>query len=100
MAKSALSIPAESWTEIVTRSFPAPPLPKLLFWKLKAEKENSQLIRQSNEEFYKILTSFRESVFIRNVMNGIDDIERIGPCSVEIRLDGWCLSGVLGKDKV
>jgi hypothetical protein len=30
--KSALSIPAEFCTEMVTLSFPAPPLPKLLFW--------------------------------------------------------------------
>lgn len=32
--KSALSLPAESWTETVTRSAPLPPLPKLLVWKL------------------------------------------------------------------
>ena len=32
--KSALSTPAESWMETVTRSLPLPPLLKLSFWKL------------------------------------------------------------------
>jgi len=38
--KSALSVPAESWTEMVTRSFPFPPLPLLLVWKLNAASVN------------------------------------------------------------
>lgn len=34
--KSALSVPAELWTETVTRSLAVPPFPLLLVWKLNA----------------------------------------------------------------
>lgn len=36
VAKSALSSPAELWTDTETESLPKPPFPKLLLWKLYA----------------------------------------------------------------
>ena len=95
--KSALSRPALSCTEIVTRSLPLPPLLKLLFWKLfrvmniaNREKRRRNILERS----------FGEAVLVRDVMDGVDHVKRVDTSGVHI--DGHCrrLSRILNKLEV
>lgn len=45
-------------------------------------------------------TSFGETVFVGDIVNGIDEVECVGAGSVKISLDGGGLGRVLGEDEV
>ncbi len=97
VAKSALSVPAESCTDTVTRSFPLPPLPKLLFWKLKTGYESYRTVVRVRRGLLE--RGLGKAVFVGNIMDGIDNIESIDTGGVQVVGRGGGLRGVLSKVK-
>ena len=82
--KSALFKPEESCTEIRIRSFPRPPLPKLLSWKLHTPMRHALNVRKRTGHI--LVGSFCEAIEIYHVMDRVHNVERIDASSVDICL--------------